>query len=354
MADTEKKYSNIDLSKYANGFQGSNSLNQAGLNKQSAENAYKAFADKGFSSEKIGLADEVLNKYMNRDPFSYDFNADALYQQYKDKYIQQGKMAMQDTMGQAAAMTGGYGNSYAATVGNQAYQAQLNNLNDIIPELYQLAYDKYNQDGQNMLNQYSMLGDAIDREYGMWGDKLNMLMADRDYYGQEESNLYNREYGAWNDNRNYDTTQYWNETNFGYGKEQDAIANDLKAREMAIAEAKEAREKQSWELQLEDLGYVYDPVTGKFQKKEEDDDDDEDDEIPPPAPVASAGKVIDAMVKTGTVDTGKTVDKGTVAGQKAMTSAINKEINNAVKAGELTPAEAAELKKKYNPRGYTK
>ena len=345
MADNEKKYSDIDLSKYLSGFQGSNSLTQAGTNKQNAENAYKSFANKGFSSEKQGLADNVLNQYLNRDPFSYDFNADALYQQYKDKYIQQGKMAMQDTMGQAAAMTGGYGNSYAATVGNQAYQANLQNLNDVIPELYQLAYDKYNQDGQNMLNKYSLLGDAIDREYGMWGDQLSRLMADRDYYGQEESNLYNREYGAWNDNRNYDTTQYWNETNYGYGKDQDAIANAFREREMAIAEAEHKLKQEAWELEKKDL---------YGSGNDDDGDDDEDDDAPPSPAAASAGQVINSMVKTGTVAKGKTVDKGTASGQREITSAINKEINNAVKAGELTPKEAAELKKKYNPRGYTK
>ena len=76
---------------------------------------------------------EAMDRINNREKFSYDLNGDALYQQYKDKYIQQGKMAMQDTMGQAAALTGGYGNSSAATAGNQAEQAQLNNLNDISP-----------------------------------------------------------------------------------------------------------------------------------------------------------------------------------------------------------------------------
>ena len=54
---------------------------------------------------------------------------------------------------------------------------------------------------------------------------MNLLAADRDYYGQEESNLYNREYGAWGDQRNYDTTQYWNETNYGYQKDRDAVAD---------------------------------------------------------------------------------------------------------------------------------
>jgi murein DD-endopeptidase MepM/ murein hydrolase activator NlpD len=86
---------------------------------------------------------EAMNKILNREDFSYDLNGDALYQQYKDRYIQQGKMAMQDTMGQAAALTGGYGNSYASTAGNQAYQGYLQGLNDVIPELQQIAYDRY-------------------------------------------------------------------------------------------------------------------------------------------------------------------------------------------------------------------
>ena len=54
---------------------------------------------------------DIIDKIMNREKFSYDLNGDALYQQYKDQYTTQGKLAMMDTMGQAAAMTGGYGNS---------------------------------------------------------------------------------------------------------------------------------------------------------------------------------------------------------------------------------------------------
>ena len=129
-----------------------------------ALNAQLAQKPGAYQSQWQTQLNDVMGKIMNRDKFSYDVNGDALYQQYKDKYIQQGKMAMQDTMGQASAMTGGYGNSYAATVGNQAYQASLENLNDIVPELYQMAYDKYNQEGQDMYNQYSMLSDDRNME----------------------------------------------------------------------------------------------------------------------------------------------------------------------------------------------
>ena len=79
---------------------------------------------------------EELNNSNNGRKFAYDLDADALYQQYKDQYINQGRLAMQDAMGQASALTGGYGNSYAATVGNQAYQSYLTQLNNVIPELY--------------------------------------------------------------------------------------------------------------------------------------------------------------------------------------------------------------------------
>ncbi len=224
MADNEKKkYSDVDLSKYDSGYQKSADVIAADQKKAEAENAVSKYGDFAYSNDSAFK--NAMDKILNREKFSYDLNGDALYQQYKDKYIQQGKMAMQDTMGQAAAMTGGYGNSYAASVGNQAYQASLENLNDIVPELYQMAYDKYNQKGQDLYNQYAMLSDDRNMEYGMWGDKRNQLLTDRDYYGNEANNVFSKDYGLWADNRDFDTNKYWNETNFGYGQERDAIAD---------------------------------------------------------------------------------------------------------------------------------
>ena len=70
-----------------------------------------------YASPYQGQIDAAYQKILSRQPFKYDMNADAMYQQYKDAYTRQGNMAMRDTMGQAAAMTGGYGNSYAQTAG---------------------------------------------------------------------------------------------------------------------------------------------------------------------------------------------------------------------------------------------
>ncbi len=100
------------------------------------------------------LSQKALDAYLNREDFQYDVNADALYQRYKDQYTQLGKRAMQDTMGQAAALTGGYSSSYAQSVGQQAYNRYLQQLGDVVPELYQLAYDRYRDKGDRLYKSY--------------------------------------------------------------------------------------------------------------------------------------------------------------------------------------------------------
>lgn len=146
-------------------------------------------------------ADAYLNQYQNRGPFSYDFNSDALYNQYKDNYIQQGQMAMMDTMGQAAALTGGYGNSYAQTVGQQAYNQYLGQLNNVLPELYQMAHDRYNQEGQELLAMYDLYMDKENQEYGKWRDSVDIWNQDMDRLTDNYNTLYNREYNQYADDK---------------------------------------------------------------------------------------------------------------------------------------------------------
>lgn len=114
----------------------------------------------------------ALEKITSRKPFSYDLNGDALYQQYKDNYINQGRMAMADAVGQAAAMTGGYDNSYAQTVGQQIYNGYLQELNNRIPELYSLALEKYKSEGDELTNRYALLKDDYDTRLS---DRLHQL-----------------------------------------------------------------------------------------------------------------------------------------------------------------------------------
>lgn len=140
---------------------------------------------------------EIYDKIVNRDKFTYDLNSDALYQQYADQYQRMGQLAMMDTMGQAAALTGGYGNSYASTAGNQAYQAYLQQLNNVVPELYGMALDQYNAEGDKLLTQYSMLGDMADDEYGKYQDALAQYWQNVNYQKQNADAAYDRGYTDW-------------------------------------------------------------------------------------------------------------------------------------------------------------
>ena len=180
---------------------------QAAKDALDAHNASKPGA---YQSQWQSQLDALMNQIMNRDKFSYDLNGDALYQQYKDKYIQQGKLAMGDAIGQASAMTGGYGNSYAQSVGQQQYQAQLDNLNDIVPQLYQMALDQYNREGQDLYNQYGLVADRENTDYGRYRDTVSDWMTDRGYLQ-----------GVYNDERSFDYGKYVDDRNLDYTLHQD-------------------------------------------------------------------------------------------------------------------------------------
>ena len=153
---------------------------------------------------------EALDAIRKRKKFSYDLNGDALYQQYKDKYVQQGKQAMQDTMGQAAALTGGYGSTYGQAVGQQQYDAYLQNLNDVVPELYQLALSRYQMEGDDLRTQYSLLADQYQQEYGQYRDKVGDWQTERNFLSGRYDSERNLDYGMWGDARDFAYTDYRN------------------------------------------------------------------------------------------------------------------------------------------------
>lgn len=199
------------------------------------------------SQWQAGL-DEIMNKILNREDFSYDMNADALYQQYKDQYTLQGQQAMMDTMGQAQAMTGGYGNSYAQSVGQQAYQGYMQQLSDKIPELYQLALDRYNREGEEMYNQYGLMADRESLDYDRYRDSVADWNNAYDQAYQQYQTERNFDYGQHRDsvsdwNNAYDRAyqQYMNERDFDYGQHRDSVSDWNTAFEQAYQKYQDER-----------------------------------------------------------------------------------------------------------------
>ena len=152
-----------------------------------------------YTSQWQPQIDSTVNNILNRKDFQYDVNGDAIYQQYKDRYTTLGQQAMMDTMGQAAKLTGGYGNSNAQMVGQQAYQGYLQGLTDKIPELAQMAYDRYNQQGQNLYNQYSLLSQQEQNAYNQWLQNNNQWLTERDYLSGRYDTERGYDYGVHRD-----------------------------------------------------------------------------------------------------------------------------------------------------------
>lgn len=141
-----------------------------------------------YTKDISNLAAQILN----RDAFSYNPETDETYQQYKDSYTRSGQRAMQDTLGQVSSRTGGYASSYATAAGQQAYDNYMAALSDKIPELKQLAYSMYQDEGNNQRNNINMLLSLDQNDYAKYQNTLNQYNADRSF-----------DYGVFSDDRNY-------------------------------------------------------------------------------------------------------------------------------------------------------
>lgn len=150
------------------------------------------------NSGKTSYSDRVasmLDQIMSRDKFSYDMSTDTLFQQSLSSAMADGRLAMENTMGQAAALTGGYGSSYAQAVGNQAYNNFIQDAYDNLPQYYQMALEAYQSEGDEMYRQFSALSEAdmqeYERTYNAYTTNFNQAQT-----------MYNQEYQTWADQVN--------------------------------------------------------------------------------------------------------------------------------------------------------
>lgn len=216
------------LSTLQQGYQPSQNVQNA----QQQLNQVQAQRPAAYTSPYTQQLEGIYQQIVNRQPFKYDMNGDMLYQQAKDQYVQGGRQAMMDTMGQAAALTGGYGNSYASTAGNQAYQQYLLQLNAMVPELYDRAAARYDQQGADLYNQYGMMQDRENAEYGRYQDSLAQWNTDFANAQSAYYNAYNQDYGAYQDALGYwqqqaaaENADYWAVRDQAYQTAMQMLAN---------------------------------------------------------------------------------------------------------------------------------
>lgn len=270
---------------------------------------------------------ELMSQIQNREDFEYDVDEDTLFQQALASAMGSGKSAMQDTIGQASALTGGYGSTYATSAGNQAYNAYIEDAYNNLPEYYNMALQAYQMEGQEMYQQLDMLNTAdatewgrtydawqsnfanaqqmYNQEYGAWQDSVtnaynsaNLQLSEHNqlvtnaynlYVTAKDSadTLYEQEYQKWQDKVTQATqlagmqqTDYWNQTELDYKKDRDAITDSQWQQTFDFNKDQAAISQSNWEKEynlslaaanakVDDKGNVVADETPKYKEATE-------------------------------------------------------------------------------------
>ncbi len=159
--DYEKTYRYIDEN--GNALYGKNDLNSLGDPSKNSS---------GWNSSQSSRINSLMNGIMNMPKFSYDAQKDPIYQQYKAQAEESAKRVTEDTMASYAGMTGGVPSSYAVMAGQQSGERYRRSADEMIPELYQLAYGMYADERADKYNQLNTLLALDQNEYNRYRDTV--------------------------------------------------------------------------------------------------------------------------------------------------------------------------------------
>ena len=138
---------------------------------------------------------ELLDAALNRDPFSWSKETDPQYSSYKKTYLREGERATANALAQASAASGGRPSSFAVNAATQAGDYYATKLSDVIPTLYQQAYERYLKDYQMKLSDLNAVNQQEQLDYAKYLDRLNQFNTDRTF----DYNNYLGEYGRLQD-----------------------------------------------------------------------------------------------------------------------------------------------------------
>ena len=186
MYGSDKTYSQLSGSNASKGNQSvidkaiaiSNFGNSAATNQQSQQEAIWKMPEYEGSKWDSKL-DSVAKKLLGMN-YS-DWTEGDQYADLADRYAQQGKLSMQDTIGQIAGRTGGMASSYAVSAAQQKN-------NNWMAKLEEAARAMYEGERSDLMDQAEMLRQYANDDYNRYLSQADLLSGDRSF-----------QYGAWRD-----------------------------------------------------------------------------------------------------------------------------------------------------------
>ena len=182
--------------------------------------------------------DELLGKVENYGPFSWSKEEDPAYSAYAKQYRREGQRATADAMAQAAALTGGQVSTAAATAASQAGDYYAGQLADVIPQLYENAYQRYLSDYSLLADQLGQVRQAEQLDYAKYLDELGQYNADRNLSYDQWLQGYNMLSGNLSAFQGQDQTEYGRLLDqMEYNMQMDALEREAAADQQSLYQA---------------------------------------------------------------------------------------------------------------------
>ena len=191
--------------------------------------AKQLVSQKPFQNPYQEQTDKVLDQYLGRGPFEYDLDSDINWRQYQKTYLREGQRAREDTLANYAAATGGQSSTAAVNAASQAQDYYNAQMADKIPELYQFAYERWLNEGQQYAGQ-------LDALRGLGADALNAYSTNLGLLNSQLSGIKNLS------DTGYDRA--YNKWQADYGVKRDSVGDTRYEDETAYNRAQDAKQQE--------------------------------------------------------------------------------------------------------------
>ena len=135
---------------------------------------------------------DLLDRILNREDFSWSRETDPQWSSYKKSYLREGDRATANALAKASAASGGRPSSYAVNAATQAGDYYATKLNDVIPTLYQQAYERYLDEYNMKLKDLNTVNQQEQLDYAKYLDRLGQFNTDRGFAYQNYADDYDR------------------------------------------------------------------------------------------------------------------------------------------------------------------
>lgn len=135
---------------------------------------------------------DLLDRILNREDFSWSKETDPQWSSYKKSYLREGDRATANALAKASAASGGRPSSYAVNAATQAGDYYATKLNDVIPTLYQQAYERYLDEYNMKLKDLNTVNQQEQLDYAKYLDRLGQFNTDRGFAYQNYADDYDR------------------------------------------------------------------------------------------------------------------------------------------------------------------